>query len=314
MPVRGTYSNSSPTRHDLYFHNSKLKTAHQAPMDSPQSKPASSANTVTAADASSASHSDITAGLRPANGAAASSDSSVEQPSQLMSCTKGWPPADWVIAQRDRSINRVDRGMQQVSSNAEPVLTATQDSSHSSIHSNGNIRDPSGAQAASVHATHERPTAAPSSVLSVRQPQTPRESQPRAASHESYAPRPAQHGDMLLEIVLSDEVKDFLAQPVSGPCRPIIFDLETTGTAFPLECSPCKHHTATPSVWVFRLLCLALACGSTGQLDIPCSCQAAMYDVMLRYCPGLCLAFGYLPFWTSPAQVKLLCCWSPGTN
>ncbi len=240
MSVRGTYSNSSPTRHDLYFHNSKLKTGHQAPMESPQSKPTSSANTATAADALSASQTDNTAGLRPANGAAASSHSSVAQFSQLLSRTKGVSSADYV--RRARSISRVDDGMQQVNSNVEPVLTATQDSSHSSSDSNGNVPDPNlpsgAAQAASVHAIRGPSTAALSWIRSVRPPQSPRERQPDAALHESYDPRAAQHGDMSREVMLSDEVKDFLAQPVSGPCRPIIFDLETTGKEIP-ECSPC---------------------------------------------------------------------------
>ncbi|KAL0024844.1 hypothetical protein WJX79_004631 [Trebouxia sp. C0005] len=171
MSVRGTYSNGSPTRHDLYFHNSKLKTGHQAPMDSPQIKPASSAHTARAADALSASLSDNTAGLRPANGAAASSHSSVAQPSQLLSHTKGMSSADWVVSGRARSMNRVDDGMQQ----------------------------------------------------------------PGAALHKLQNWRAAQHGDMMREVMLSDEVRDFLAQPISGPCRPIIFDLETTGRCMPSE-------------------------------------------------------------------------------
>ncbi len=204
-------------------------------MESPQSKPTSLASTATAADASSAPNYDETAGLRPANGAAASSHSSVPPAPWLFSRTNGLPSTDLDLARREWSTNRVDRGVQQVYRNAEPALTATQDSSHSSSDSNGNVRDrklpPNPAQAASVRAFREPSTAAPSRGLSVRQPQSPRERQPGAALHEPYAPRPAQHGDMTLEIVLSDEVKDFLAQPVNGPCRPIIFDLETTGTA-----------------------------------------------------------------------------------
>ena len=221
MSVPGTYSNSSPTRHDLVFHNSKLKTGHQAPMESPQSKSTSSASTATAADALSTSHSDSTAGLLPANGAAAS---------HLFSRTTRTSSADWT--QRDWCINRVDDGMRQVHRNAETVLTATQPSSHSSSDSNGSVRDqnvPSDpAQAASLRAIREPSTAA---AASVRQPQSPKERQPGAAVHESNEPRPAQHGDMSREVILNDEVKDFLAQPVSGPWRPIIFDLETTGTA-----------------------------------------------------------------------------------
>ncbi|DBB02038.1 TPA: hypothetical protein ACH3X1_000615 [Trebouxia sp. C0004] len=220
MSVRGTYSSSSPTRHDLYFYNSKLKTGHQAPVDGPQTKPASSANTATAADALSASHSDNTAGLRPAN--AASSHRPVAQPSQLLSRTE------------------VDDGMQQVYSNVEPVLTSTQDSGHSSSSSNnGNVFDPNlpsgSAQAASVHAIFEPSLAAQSGVRSVTQPHRLRDRQPSAAVDESYDLRTAQHGDTTREVMLSDEVKDFLAQPVSGPCRPIIFDLETTGRCMPSE-------------------------------------------------------------------------------
>ncbi len=259
MSIRGTYSSSSPTRHDLYFHNSKLKTGHQAPTDSPQNKPASSGNTATSADALSASHSDNTAGLRPGNGAAASSHSSVTPSSwrpQLLSRTNGASSIDAPNTRQAWPPNGVDGGVQQVYSNAEPALTATQDSSHSSSHSNGNIRDPKlppdPAQAASVHATREPSTAAPSRVFPVRQPQSPRETQPGAALHESYAPRPAQHGEMSKEVILSDEVKDFLSQPVSGPFRPIIFDLETTGSEIP-ECPLCCLQTLSCSIFCLSI-------------------------------------------------------------
>lgn len=253
MSLPGTYSNSSPTRHDLYFHNSKLKTGHQAPTDSPQSKPASSANTATTADALSASHSDNTAGLQSANGPAASSHSSVTPSSsrpQLLSRTNGTSSIDAPYIRQAQPTNGVDGGVQQVYSNAEPMLTVTLDSSHSSSSSNGNVRDPKfpsdpsgAAQAASAHAIGEPSTAVPPWVLPVRQPQSPRERQPGIALHESNELRPAQHGDMSKEVMLSGEVKDFLAQPVNGPCRPIIFDLETTGTAI-LQCSPCCMQTS----------------------------------------------------------------------
>ena len=47
-----------------------------------------------------------------------------------------------------------------------------------------------------------------------------------------------QHSDQAeaLTIPLSPEVKAFLERPVSGPYRPIIFDLETTGL---IMCLPC---------------------------------------------------------------------------
>lgn len=232
MSVQGTYSNSNPTRHDLYFHNSKLKTGHQAPMESPQSKPASSASTVTAADALSASHSDNAAGLRPANGAAASSPSSV---AHELSRTKGPSSADWLMSQRAWSIDRVDDSMQQVYST---VLTATEDSGHSSS-SNDNVCDPNSpsgaAQAASVHAIFKPSTAAQSGDQPVAQPHSRQERQQGAALHESYCLGAAQRGDMTREVMLSDEVKEFLAQPVSGPYRPIIFDLETTGMCVPSQ-------------------------------------------------------------------------------
>ena len=230
MSVQGTYSNSNPTRHDLYFHNSKLKTGHQAPVESPQSKPALSASTVTAADALSASHSDIAAGLRPANGAAASSPSSV---AHELSRTKGPSSADWLMSQRAWSIDRVDDSMQQVYST---VLTATEDSGHSSS-SNDNVCDPNSpsgaAQAASAHAIFKPSTSAQSGDQSAAQPHSRQERQQGAALHESYRLGAAQRGDMTREVMLSDEVKEFLAQPVSGPYRPIIFDLETTGTEIP---------------------------------------------------------------------------------
>jgi len=247
MSLRGTYSNSSPTRHDLYFHNSKLKTGHQAQTESPQSKPVSSTYTATAADAHSAPHSHVTAGLHPADDAAASSHNSVVHSSQLLSRTNGASSTDHALSPQDRFTNGVDDGMQQVYSNAQPVLTATQDSGHSSSSSsNGNVCDPNlasgSAQAASVHAISEPSTAALSGVQSVTQPQSPRERQPGAGLHESYNLRAAQHGEMSREVMLSDAVKDFLAQPVNGPCRPIIFDLETTGTEIP-ECSICCRQT-----------------------------------------------------------------------
>lgn len=312
MSVRGTYSNGSPTRHDLYFHNSKLKTGHQAPMDSPQIKPASSAHTARAADALSASLSDNTAGLRPANGAAASSHSSVAQPSQLLSHTKGMSSADWVVSGRARSMNRVDDGMQQVYSNVEPVLTTTQDGGHSSS-SNGSVCDPNlpsgAAQAATVldvldvHAS----TAAQSGDQFVPQSQSPRVRQPGAALHKLQNWRAAQHGDMMREVMLSDEVRDFLAQPISGPCRPIIFDLETTGTDIP-ECPPCCVQTSycstfCPSIqdtvfgtwlWFYRPARNPVQLSSILMITIlviSCTSQAAALLVSCQWCSPCCIHF-----------------------
>lgn len=249
MSVRGTYSNSSPTRHDLYFHNSKLKTGHQAPMESPQSKPASSANAATTADASSVSHSDTTAGLR-----AASSHSSMAHSSQLVSRTNGASSTDHALSSQPWSSDGVDGGVLQVYSNAERVLAAIPDSGHSSSSSNGSVCDPNlpshAAETASVHAIQEPSTAAMSGVRSITQAQSPRERQSGTALHGPTNLTAAQHGDMSREVVLSDEVKDFLAQPVSGPCRPIIFDLETTGRCMPSE----------------RIIELAIIGGHSGQV------------------------------------------------
>ena len=49
--------------------------------------------------------------------------------------------------------------------------------------------------------------------------------------HKSFEQRVAQSASNSppRQVVLTDAVKEFLAKPVTGPYRPIVFDLETTG-------------------------------------------------------------------------------------
>ena len=235
MQVQSTAPRSGLTQHDVLFStNSKLKTGPQAPPGRPRGNPTSHSHAAMPAHPQPlAGTQHVHGDVQKEHGALSSSHSSVLQHTNGGSSNGSAMPHD-SLAERNTE------GMQQLHGTSDPTVTTTNHRDNR-ISSHGALYEQEDAsQWTQLLSTSGR------SQTELEPP--PTELQP-ASQEQRWSPQKGtglgepsdqgvfQQGTPALprQLVLSDALKEFLQNPVKGPHRPIIFDLETTGGNAPIS-------------------------------------------------------------------------------
>lgn len=232
MQVQSTAPRSGLTQHDVLFStNSKLKTGPQAPPGRlrgdplPQSHAAMPAQPQPVADTHH-----VNGDVREENSALSSSHRSVLQH------TNGGSSYGSAASSDSFAEGNTD-GMQQQHGTSGPTITATSSrddgiSTYGAAHGQEDATETTQLLSTSGHSQTEL---APSPT-ELQPASRTRWSPPKGTGlSELFDQRVLQQGKPALprQLVLSDAVQEFLQNPVKGPHRPIIFDLETTGGNYP---------------------------------------------------------------------------------